>query len=196
MNDIFTTHDIAKALSVNITTVMNWIDQGKLTAYRTPGKHRRVRKSDLLLFLRHYKMPVPDSLKSEHKLILVVDDEDSIRRFIRRTLKRLGDAVKIEEAADGFQAGKKTATLKPDLIILDVNLPGVSGLDLCRAIKSDPSLRMIRILAISGDASPANNQKMVDAGADIFMAKPLEVSGLIQTVNSLLELEDAPEKRA
>lgn len=59
---LFTTHKAAKLLQVDPSSIAAWVDQGKIHAFRTPGGHRRIRRSDLIAFLKHYKMPVPARL--------------------------------------------------------------------------------------------------------------------------------------
>src|SRR5262245_42267433 len=100
--DIYTTNEIDQLLSVDISTVAEWIDRGKLPAYRTPGGHRRVHKKDLLSFLHDYKMPVPVMIQREKRVILVVEDDRDFRSLVRRTLDR--PDVEIHEAEDGYAA--------------------------------------------------------------------------------------------
>src|SRR5690348_12569296 len=73
---VYTTFEISRFLAVDITTVMAWTDQGKLSAYKTPGGHRRVPGTDLLAFLLRYKMPVPQELQKGSRRVLLVDDDE------------------------------------------------------------------------------------------------------------------------
>src|SRR5215475_7075497 len=76
---IYTTHEVSRLLHVNPRSVINWIDQNLLPSYRTPGGHRRIRRDDLLAFLRKHQIPTPPSLmESGNFSVLIVDDEDDI----------------------------------------------------------------------------------------------------------------------
>ena len=105
---IFTTHDIAQYCYVTGRTVVQWINEGKLKAFRTPGNHSRIKAEEFLDFLHRYQMPVPSDLMGNNgtgrKRILIVDDDrgmvDTIQRFLKR--EKIYD---LEVAFDGFEAG-------------------------------------------------------------------------------------------
>jgi CheY-like chemotaxis protein len=181
------TFAIAGMLSVDPGSVANWIDRGLLNAYRTPGGHRRVVRDDLLSFLRSHKMPVPASLAGRHKRILVVDDEPSITQMITRAVKRSHPELEVGEAHDGFKAGTMVATFKPDVVILDLKMPGVDGFEVSRMIKSQQATQHIEILAMTAYPSSASEKRVMDCGARICLNKPLDMEGLIKEIeNSLL----------
>ena len=75
--------------------------------------------------------------------------------------------------------------LSPSLVVLDLNLPGVDGFDVCRSIRSDPNLKRTRILAITGYAVEESKLKALEAGADEFLAKPLEINNLKEKLQVL-----------
>src|SRR3989344_3812773 len=107
----FGTHDIAKICQVTPPTIGRWIEEGKLPSFKTAGGHRRVWDEDLVVFLKEHNIPVPDDLKTDGPLrILIVDDEPEMRRFITRILQKLAPGAEIHEAADGFEAGHKIGT--------------------------------------------------------------------------------------
>jgi excisionase family DNA binding protein len=105
-DDIFTTNDIAQMLKVDISTVIDWVDRGRLPAYRTPGGHRRVKRTDLFAFIQNHKLPFPEELSRPTKIILLVEDDKDFRKMIRGYVEEASLPVKIEEAEDGFMAGK------------------------------------------------------------------------------------------
>lgn len=189
MKNLLTTYDIAQILSANRTTVIDWIEQGKLNAYRTPGGHRRVEKNDLICFLRTYKMPIPLSLQGDQKSILIVDDEKPVRVMIRRFLEKTFSGIRLEEAVDGYEAGKMVQKIKPDLVILDLHLPGINGFQVCKDIRRDPELSGTRVLAISGYYKTAEEiKKIVENGADAFLVKPFSLNTLKKHAEKLLKL--------
>src|SRR5258706_3463549 len=96
---IYTTHDISRLLHVNPRSVINWIEQSLLPSYRTPGGHRRIRRDDLLAFLRKHQIPTPSALVDEKFKILIVDDETEIVEIIKTFLQRQG-GYEISSACD------------------------------------------------------------------------------------------------
>ena len=187
-----TTHEISRYLNVDLTTVINWCEQGKLQAYKTPGGHRRVQPENLLQFLNQYKMPIPprfsDKMKGTLK-VLIVDDEDEVRRVIARALKRNLSEAQLSEARDGFEAGKLLLDIFPHLVLLDLNLPGIDGFKVCSDIRRDERFKDTQILAITGQNTPENRRKILDAGANDYLPKPFDGAGLMEKVFNLLKIE-------
>ncbi|PYR65113.1 MAG: hypothetical protein DMG20_15280, partial [Acidobacteria bacterium] len=87
---VYTTHDISRLLQVNPRSVINWIEQKLLPSYRTPGGHRRVRRDDLLAFLRKHQIPTPSSLVDGKFRILIVDDQEEVVNLLKTHLQRQG----------------------------------------------------------------------------------------------------------
>ncbi|MCD6423614.1 MAG: response regulator [Elusimicrobia bacterium] len=181
---IFTTQEVAELLSCDLTTVIKWVNSGKLNAYKTPGGHRRIEKSELLKFIKKYNLPFPEELKEENR-ILIVDDDPEFVEIARGYLKEIKDA-KIEVASDGFSAGEKVISFKPHLVILDIKLPGLDGFEVCRNIKSDENTSQIKIIAVTAYDSPQDKKKILESGADHYFSKPLERGKFLNTVEKLL----------
>ena len=186
---IYTTFEISRFCSVDISTVMGWVDDGKLEAYRTPGGHRRVGHDDLLSFLEKYRMPIHPLLRRSAMRVLIVDDDAVEVRLLRRLLEKMMPAAELDVAMDGFEAGRKLETFQPDLIILDLMLPGVDGFQVCRNIRSDERTKNVKILAISGLRADDTEKKIMAIGADGFLAKPFKIDRLRAVVGALAESE-------
>src|SRR6185295_20111550 len=103
-----------------------------------------------------------------------IDDEEHIVKIIQRFFERQGNYA-LASASDGITAMIEVGRLKPDLLILDIMIPGVDGIDVCRRIKADSTNRTA-IIAVSG--SPDNEKKILQAGADAFMLKPVDLNRL------------------
>jgi len=181
------TFTIAKMLSVDPGSVANWIDQGKLRAYRTPGGHRRVVVSDLVAFLREHKMPVPEQLDAAPRSVLVVDDDAAVARLVARAVTSVYPDCEVRQAHDGFRAGTIIASETPDVVILDLRMPGMDGFEVCRLIKSRNSPRNTEVLAITAYPSPENEQRILACGAKICLPKPLDMDVLLKEVGAALE---------
>ncbi len=182
--NIFTTHEVSKLLQVNPRSVINWIEQDLLDSYRTPGGHRRIRRDDLLAFLRKHQIPIPPALTEEKLKVLIVEDEDSIVKILKTFFERQ-DLYEVSSASDGITALIDIGRLHPDLMVLDILIPGVDGLEVCRRIKEDPSNRTA-IIAMSGQ--PEVESKILQAGADCFLAKPLDMDRLLEESKRLLRI--------
>ena len=191
---IFTTYQISQMVNVNITTVIDWIDKGLLVAYKTPGGHRRIKWNDLVKFLKKYEMPIPAVILSETKnpeaipkKILIVDDNEDILEFISRAIKKIIKNVKIETITEGFIAGKRIAEFKPDLLILDIKLPGMDGFEVLKHLRVGAGLpaHNMKIIAITGYPSKETKEKILKAGADDYLTKPFTVEELKQKIENL-----------
>lgn len=181
---IYTTHEVSRLLQVNPRSVINWIEQSLLPSYRTPGGHRRIRREDLLAFLRKHQIPTPATLVDGKFSILIVEDEEAIVDILKTFFQRQG-GYEIGSASDGITALIEVGRAKPDLLILDIMIPGVDGIEVCRRIKADSANKTV-IIAISGQA--AAEQRILQAGADVFMAKPLDLDKLHDEAKRLLRI--------
>ena len=114
--------------------------------------------------------------------MLIVDDEDDITEIIKTYFDRKG-GFEITTVSDGISALLEVGRAKPDLLILDIMLPGVDGVEVCRRIKAGASASTV-IIAMSGQ--PEMEKKILQAGADVFITKPLDLDRLYQEVRSLL----------
>ena len=118
------------------------------------------------------------------KRILVVEDNDLNRRLFCDVLKSQGFAV--EPCADGRDALQKARDFVPNLIIMDIQLPNVSGLDLIEAAKADRLLRSIPVLAVTAYAGKGDEERIRDAGADSYLAKPVSIGPFMAAVRALV----------
>lgn len=122
--------------------------------------------------------------------ILVVDDEVSVVQALSRALDRLGHTV-----VAAYDAGQALLLLRhqtPDLVILDVRLPGMSGLQLCRFIRTSPRLASVPVLILSVKGQPEDRIAGLEAGADDYLGKPFNLTELELRVKALLRRARAP----
>jgi two-component system cell cycle response regulator DivK len=119
------------------------------------------------------------------KRILVVEDNDLNRRLFCDVLKSQGYAV--EPVSDGRIALDRAREFVPNLIIMDIQLPNVSGLDLIEAAKADRVLRSIPVLAVTAYAGKGDEERIRDAGADSYLAKPVSIGPFMAAVKALVE---------
>src|SRR5258708_19094466 len=187
---LFTTFETAKLLGVDMGTIIDWCQQEKLAAFKTPGGHRRINPQDLLNFLRQYKMPIPPSLSQLSSLkCLVVDDEPEVRRVVAHAIKSLDPDADVDQAGDGFEAGAKALDSFPNLVVLDIGLPGMNGFNVCKRLRADPRFKNTKILAITGRDTPDIKKRILDAGADDYFPKPFDPKELKERLSRLLGLQ-------
>ena len=123
------------------------------------------------------------------KRILVVEDNDLNRRLFCDVLRASGHSV--EPVADGLEAIERARQFAPHLAIMDIQLPNVSGLDLIAQMKADASLQTIPVLAVTAYAGKGDEERIRDAGAEGYLAKPVSIGPFMRAVNALLEPEPA-----
>jgi len=113
--------------------------------------------------------------------ILVVDDEPQIRRIMRTTLT--GSGYEVDDAKTGEEALSKLRDFRPDLVLLDINMPGMGGLAACRAIRVDPNVAIIMLTVHNTEAAKV---EALDAGADDFITKPFSTPELLARIRAVL----------
>ena len=116
--------------------------------------------------------------------VLVADDDEDIRGLVALAVGRAGCTV-VASVADGTAALAAARTEPPDLAVLDVSMPGATGLEVCDQLRADPATAGIRILLLSAGASLDNVARGLAAGADAYLAKPFQVAGLVHQVRAL-----------
>lgn len=183
-----TTGEVAEYCHVTYRAVLKWIAEGKLKAYRTPGQHSRVSVNDFLDFLEKYHMPVPNGLQrtAEKPRILVVDDDRKIVQLVKKALEA-DERYEISTAYDGFTAGQKFCRFHPEVVVLDIMMPGLNGYDVCTTIRSDPANKDVKIIAVSGSFETEGKDKILQVGANTCLAKPFDIQELKSTIEKFLE---------
>ena len=188
--EILTVSQASKYCKVSSKTIINWIDQGHIKAYKTVGGHRRIKKEDLDKFLKEKGMPLPEEPKAEEKKkILVVDDDRIIVETIVQSLEEDEYGYEMISASDGFEAGLQVNHFKPDLMILDIMMPDINGYEVCQKIKSNPETRDIKIIVLSAYLDDEAFKQMKENGADACFSKPLPLEQLKYEVAKLLGLK-------
>ena len=117
------------------------------------------------------------------KILCVEDNEDNLY-MLQRRLTRAGFEVKV--AMDGVQGVEWAKTLLPDLIVMDLNLPGLDGFEATRQLKSQPETKHIPIIVLSAHDREKNREKALAAGCDEFETKPTDFDALVRKIRSLL----------
>lgn len=179
MDQLFTTHDISRLLQVDPSTVSKWIDRGILMAFRTPGGHRRVRSGDLRSFLIAHQMPIPEELGSQIVRLLVVDDEKPVLESMKRAFKPFANQIELNTTTSGVEALLMVSEQKPHGMLIDLNMPDIDGLEVCRRIRARKQLESVRLITMTA----RHTQEMVDAsikaGAIACLPKPVDAQQVV-----------------
>jgi putative two-component system response regulator len=122
-----------------------------------------------------------------YEKILIVDDESGARAALEFLLRREG--FEVRDAADGPSAIQECATFRPDLILLDIMMPGMNGFEVCRHIKATPETRLTPVVLITGLTATEDRIAGINAGADDFLSKPIDLNELLARTRSLLRLK-------
>lgn len=190
--------ELSEKAGVPISTIKYYTDLGLLRVhdYMSGGFRLYDEKESLLRLKRIKEMleqgySIKDIRENIGKItilkILIIDDEIEVHDFVSSALEDFNN-IDIKSVYDGFSAGITVNEYMPDLIILDLLLPGVDGFKVCTNIKNSPRLKDIKILAITGYDSPEYREKIFQAGADDYLPKPMELSLFREKVKKLLNI--------
>jgi two-component system chemotaxis response regulator CheY len=118
------------------------------------------------------------------RAVLVVDDDRFIRKLVTTTLEDVAE-FDLHEAADGLQALKLARDTEPAIVFLDVDMPGLDGIDTCRELRSDPATRETTIVMLTASQGERTERLAEEAGADLFLTKPFSPLELLRLVDRL-----------
>jgi len=181
-----TTGEVASRCQVSVGTVKNWIEAGQLEAFRTPGRHFRIRASELRRFQAAYGFGTETD---DAPRILVVDDQQDFVELALDALKDLLPGVRVEGACGGYDALLKIGSFQPHLLALDLRMPGLDGFEVCRRVKEAPETKATKIVAMTGFEDDQAEQLALTCGADAFLTKRAGLAALRRQIVSLLEAD-------
>jgi len=119
------------------------------------------------------------------ELILIVEDNERNRKLVRDTLQYTGyRTVETDTAEEGIRLAREH---RPDLVLMDIQLPGMDGITALGQLRADPATRGIPVIAVTASVMPQDRQKIMAAGFDGYQDKPISVRELLESVRRLLE---------
>jgi CheY-like chemotaxis protein len=119
-------------------------------------------------------------------LVLIVDDDQHGREGLAEFLS--GSGFRISEASDGPEALRKAIRRRPDIVLLDLAIPRLDGWTVARTLKADPVYAGVPVIALSGLDYPAERNRAVESGCDAFVAKPFDLTRLLDLIRALMRL--------
>jgi excisionase family DNA binding protein len=181
--------EVATLLSVSPVTVRQWAQKGLLEARTTAGGHRRFPVEAVRKLAAEMGMTLPVSADANPRL-LIVDDDQQINRFLVTLFTKRYPGLAVSAAFDGFDAGVKVQRIKPTVVLLDVMMPGIDGVEVCRVIKADPETQGTRVIAMTGHYTPELERRIRAAGAEQLLKKPFSTEEVLAACALDLETPD------
>lgn len=181
---------VAQVCRVTTRTIHNWIRSGRLKAYATPGGHFRIWPTDLETFLKAHKMDINFDFRGEHpRRILIVDDDEAFAEMIKEVLRDKLQDCEILTTQDGYEALILLGELTPDLVVLDLMMPGIDGFKVLELIANRKTRYDLKVLILSGNLTASAIERLKRSRADRWLAKPISSAELVHSVLDLLSGE-------
>lgn len=177
-----TPNEAASMLMVAPNTLRLWSEKGLLHAQTTAGGHRRFLREEVERFVRERNARQVISDTATVQRVLIVDDDPAFARYLDSLISGAGNSAAVTTAVahDGFEAGHMLHIFRPQVILLDLMMPGLDGFQVCHMIKHEAATRAIRIIAMTGYPTPANVQRILSSGAEACLAKPIDDERLLE----------------
>lgn len=185
----FTTGQVSRYCHVSIVQVIRWINNGDLKAFRHPGGQFRITKKEFRKFLKQHEMPIVEEFFGgiKKKKILIADDDIDLANGIGDIIKNQYKDLQVEVVFDGYEALISVGNVNPDLLILDIRMPKIDGLDVCRRIRNNKAISShLKILAITGHSEAYDRDTVLTAGANEYLLKPIDKEILLKYIEKLL----------
>ncbi|MEW8659974.1 MAG: response regulator [Candidatus Thiodiazotropha endolucinida] len=180
--------ETAEILKVTPASLRGWTRKGILRAETTRGGHRRFPVSEVIRLARIKGLDVESSLLMSIRLLIIDSDIESCMA-LQKLLSSFAGVSKVEVAHDGFTAGCLVTQFHPDVILLDLNVPGIDSAQICNFIKRDHQTKFIRVIAMCRNCSKKLQKQIVNLGAEVCFSKPLPLNLLKQALG-LEDLDD------
>lgn len=169
-----TSKQAAELLMVSPVTVREWARKGLLAAVSTAGGHRRFLLEDLRAFAAAHGIPMGSATEpsagAAHR-VLLVDDDPVFATYLREIIVEADPGMQVEWASDGFEAGQLTASFRPRLVVIDIYMPRIDGIELCRRLRAHPTTAAAKLIILSNSLTDENIAAVRAAGADRWIEK-------------------------
>ncbi len=182
MKELFTASDVARFCQVDLKTIHNWAERGEIRHFRTPGRHMRFRRADVIDFLRKYGYPVPAALVPEKPRVVLLHDDAEL---LERTQTALDSLFDVQTFTDPLRALIATGAEAPDAVVVGAMVDNVDGVRLVGSLQSSASTRHVRVIYFSDDP---RGQEALAAGASAHVAQT-DTPKLRDTLEALMGMK-------
>lgn len=176
----------ADLCGVSRSTLLRWLDEGAIPHSSTAGGWRRILLQDLVAFMREHGIPVPLDIDPGPPRILLVDDEPAVTRGLRRVIRQALPEAEVHEVNDGFSAGLTALEILPHVMLLDLRMPGLDGVEVCVRMRQQPLLRGTAVVVLSGHIDDPIEAELKALGVRACLRKPIPAPDLIETLRPML----------
>lgn len=183
----YTTIEAAKLLGVSVRTVQLWVESGALDAWKTAGGHRRIVAKSVQDHIDG-REPV-DATPNNKKRVLVVEDNPTVAKFYQAAIDSWSQPIEVVTKQDGFEGLLDIGQSPPDLLISDIYMPGMDGLQMIRSLYKSQQLSSDKIIIISGLSSESIAERGGIPTDVTFFSKPVNVEQLKNAIFERLSLK-------
>ncbi|HPK03971.1 MAG TPA: response regulator [Candidatus Sumerlaeota bacterium] len=200
--DQLSSYQIGKMLDVSRQAVNQWIDKGYIPSYRTPGGHRRVRREDFINFLNSRQIPIPDILqraidqerRSAAPRIILVDDDAEFLAVLRQAIQEQLPEARIEAYESGYDALVAIGQGLPDLLVLDIKMPKIDGVEVCRRLKRNDATRRLPVMIVSAHDTPEWRESLQALKVQAIFSKGEPLLEIARQIRQFIETKAATLK--
>ncbi|MCR5763531.1 MAG: response regulator [Treponema sp.] len=188
---VYSAMEVARFCGVVNQTAINWIKNKYIKAFQTPGGQYRVYPEDLVDFMKKKNIHIPVELlqachKSDGKNILLLVDDDRVwNDVMAKYLSSKLEETVIIQAFDGFEAGALMVKKRPNLVVLDLDLPGIDGIRICKTISEENSFGKPSIIVTTALEDDGLEKRCLELGVSKFLRKPVNLPALAEDLVEL-----------
>lgn len=185
----FTTGDVGRYCEVDVNTVKSWIRGERLEAFKTPSGHFRIPKKSFQAFVKKQGFnydPLFFGEDPDSPDILVIDDDLNHRKLMEIILGEAYGEIIVDTASNGFDGYMQIQKQKPKIILLDIMMPGISGIEFLKILKSNENFKDIDTIVISAFLDQKMKTELIDLGVSQMLDKPVDKALLKKHIDKIL----------
>jgi len=187
-DSVLSTSEVAALLQVSPVTVEMWVRNGILRSSKTADGHDHYRYSDILKHAERLNIVVEGDITMITK-VLIVDDDSFVADFLKDFLESRESVYEVQRTGVSFLADKLVKTFHPHVLILDLRMPGMSGIELCRQFSAQ-IIEGLRVIGVSGFWNEEDKKAFLAVGGEYCLEKPLNVKELIAVLEENRQFGD------
>jgi len=182
-DNFLTSNEAAKYLGASRSSLTNWVKQGILTGGVTPGGHHRFTVDELNKFAARRGMELPGQKKvvKRDTRILLIEDDEGFRQYVKDALEIFA-GFELKEAEDGMKGALLVGAWKPDLIILDIRMPNMNGVEFLRLLRENSDTQDVKVIVASAHISSELKSEIEELGVELILDKPVRLAKLVAAI--------------